>query len=234
MSVLSAAQSAAVRLIGQRPPTIFGASDTFALEMQDLLNETAADIAQYQDWRKMILRATINGDGTTTAFPFPPDFKQMILTGEMHPSMWPTWRHQQIVDLDRWEDLLRVGVVVSPGYWTILNNVLNFDPAIPAGESVTYFYVSRYYASEPNGVPKSEFNQDSDVFVLEPPGQERMLTLGLVWRWRSQKRLEYAEDMANYQKALTEYASRDRGPLVFSVGRPNWANNAGWPVTDWW
>jgi len=97
----SAAQSAAVRLIGQRPPTIFGASDTFALEMQDLLNETAADIAQYQDWRKMILRATINGDGTTTAFPFPPDFKQMILTGEMHPSMWPTWRHQQIVDLDR-------------------------------------------------------------------------------------------------------------------------------------
>ena len=115
MAVLQAAQSAAIRLIGQRPQSIFSLSDTFSLEMQDLLNEAGRVICDHQAWRAQTLLTTINGDGVTTTFPFPVNFDRMLNTGEMHPSQWPTWRHQQILDLDRWTDIQRIGSTVSPG-----------------------------------------------------------------------------------------------------------------------
>ncbi len=231
MAVLQAAQSAAIRLIGQRPQSIFSLSDTFSLEMQDLLNEAGRVICDHQAWRAQTLLTTINGDGVTTTFPFPVNFDRMLNTGEMHPSQWPTWRHQQILDLDRWTDIQRIGITVSPGYWTIIGNSLVFDPPIPAGETCSYWYVSKYYAQEPNGVPKAAFTLDTDEFVL--PNADHLLTLYLIWAWREQKGLSYSESFAKYEVALADYAGKDGGPKVFSVGRPNWVNNSGWPVNDW-
>jgi hypothetical protein len=49
MSFLTAAQSAAIRLIGKKPTTFFSSQNTFELEITDLANEIAADLVKYAD-----------------------------------------------------------------------------------------------------------------------------------------------------------------------------------------
>jgi hypothetical protein len=41
MSVLAAMQSAAIKLIGQKPQVFFTSSDVFEMEIVDILNEVA-------------------------------------------------------------------------------------------------------------------------------------------------------------------------------------------------
>lgn len=62
---------------------------------------------------------------------------------------------------------------------------------------------------------KPAFTENDDVFVLP----ERLLTLSLIWRWRQMKRMEYAEDLTNYEIALGMAAGTDKGARVLVVGR---------------
>ncbi len=103
-------------------------------------------------------------------------------------------------------------------------------PPIPASSSALYYYVSNYVVRPNSGPDKATFTADNDTFLLD----ERLLTLGLVWRWRSQKRMEYAEDMANYEKLLAEISGRDKGSRILAEGRPRINANIGlsypWPL----
>src|SRR3546814_5064934 len=46
----------------------------------------------------------------------------------------------------------------------------------------------------------------------------RVITLGLVWRWREMKKLNFAGDQEAFTKALDEYASKDAGSKVIRYG----------------
>jgi hypothetical protein len=74
---------------------------------------------------------------------------------------------------------------------------------------------------------KAAFSDDNDAFTLS----ERLLTLGLIWRWRQQKRQEYGEDMKNYELALEKEIARDKGSqlLIGGVGRLPGGVRASYP-----
>jgi hypothetical protein len=44
------------------------------------------------------------------------------------------------------------------------------------------------------------------------------LTLSIIWRWRASKRLEYAEDLKNFEIAMSEETARDKGSRILVVG----------------
>jgi hypothetical protein len=58
------------------------------------------------------------------------------------------------------------------------------------------------------------FMSDDDKFALD----ERVLKLGMIWRWKSQKGSPYAEDMGSYEDALASVAGRD-SPAPILLGR---------------
>src|SRR3546814_4966915 len=68
MAILTALQSAAIRLIGRKPSTVYGASGTFEMEIADLANEVAQDVAKYQDWQALVRVANITGNGEVEEF----------------------------------------------------------------------------------------------------------------------------------------------------------------------
>ncbi len=52
-----------------------------------------------------------------------------------------------------------------------------------------------------------------------------LLTLGLVWRWRENKKLDYGADEATFAKAFAEEAGRDKGSRIFKTGPTRWPAN---------
>lgn len=231
MTVLSAAQSALVRLIGRKPPTIFSSTETTVVEIADLLTEVGVDIMKSHDWSALTKVSTITGNGTDTAFPLPDDYDRMKLAqGVSDGSSW-FWGYTKAPDMDTWIALQNgfyLGAM-PPGWWMMLGGSMQFQPAPGASSVANYPYVSKNIAIADDDTLKDAFTTDTDRFVLD----ERLLTLGLIWRWRAQKRLEYSEDMQTYEIALSQAQARDGGSSVIrSNSRYRPGNlSTGWPWT---
>ena len=198
-----------VRLVGRKPQTVFSSAQQMEMEIVDLATDVAADIAGSHDWRALTSIHTITGDGVTSSFDLPADYDRMVLAQAVHdPNNW-FWGYSRITDLDEWIAVTTSGFFgITPCWWIMLGGQMQFAPTPADGAQASFPYVSKNFGRSANGAtPISVFSNDGDSFVLN----ERLLTLGLIWRWKAQKGLEYAEDMANYEKALSEDQARDKG-----------------------
>lgn len=216
MTVLAAMQSAAVRLIGRKPTAFFGASsaNVFELEITDLLNEVAWDIIKSHDWQVLTKFATIHADGSQTVFDLPDDYERMLVKSDIMESEGWFWGYDHLTDINEFKYRAERGFNLLPGAWTMFGNQLHFAPA-PTTDA-QYPYISRCFARDSVTLQnKCDFDADTDEFLLP----ERLLTLGLVWRWRENKKLDWTGDQEAFVKALGEYAAKDGGSKVFRHGR---------------
>jgi hypothetical protein len=78
-------------------------------------------------------------------------------------------------------------------------------PNPPAGETVAYEYISKNFCTSSAAVPQAAWAADGDLGVLD----ERLMTLGLVWRFRHAKGLPYGEDLALYERRVMDVQMRD-------------------------
>lgn len=229
MTVLSAAQSAMVRLVGRKPQTVFSSTSQMEIEIADLATDVAVDIMKSHDWRALTKLHTLTGDGTETEFNLPSDYDRIVLAqGVADTGNW-LWGYSSVQSLDEWMTITNSGFgAITPGWWIILEGKMRFSPAPSSGSPAQFAYISNAIGrAAAGGAPISAFSDDGDSFVLE----DRLLTLGLIWRWKAQKGLEYAEDMASYEKALSENAARDKGSQAIRKGYPNRLPSAhlAWP-----
>ena len=173
-------------------------------------NEAAIDIAEAYDWQRLTKLATVTGDGSDTSFPFPTDYDRMV----MKTNLAGQDSNIDLVksrDLDQWAYFQNHASTSVPGHWLIIGGEIQFDPAPALGVEYSYYYISNQIVSG----NKATFTTDSDEFLLS----ERVLKLGVIWRWRASKRMEYAEDMENFNVALSKAITKDKGSRVLVAGR---------------
>ncbi|WP_152522343.1 phage adaptor protein [Sphingobium sp. HDIP04] len=227
MAILSAMQSAALRLVGRKPTTFFGASGTFEAEIADWTNEVAQDIAKYQDWQALQSVATITGDGSTEEFDLPADYDRMLVYSDVQDLEAWCWGYRAFDDINQFLYHQARGFGPWPGGWIIYGNKLRFSPAPADGQIATYPYIIKNWAKSSDSTPKAAFDIDTDSFVLP----ERLLTLALVWRWRENKKLDASGDQEAFIKALDEYGAKDRGsrPIFKNARRYIAGAYPAWP-----
>jgi len=206
MAVLDAIRSAVLMTTGTRLTEVFSAGDQVGMEMADLANEVAADIAASHQWQGLQKIGTLVGDGIRTAFDKPADYDRMLILSGMQSQSSPFWDYEHVKSIDEWIARLNGGFTTGRNGWIMFGDQFQFNPA-PTGTAL-YPYISSYWARSAAGEAKAGFAADDDEFVLP----ERLMKLGLIWRWREMKGLEYAEDMASYEAALSQHQTRDAGP----------------------
>lgn len=228
MTILTAMQSAAMRLVGQRPSVFFASSEQFELELVDLVNEAAIDIVRYTDWQGLVSIANLTGDGVSEEFALPAGYDRMMLTADVQDLNNWVWGYCRTESIDQFLWMKARGWGPYPGVWIITDNKFQLYPAPSAGQLATFPYISKNYARGDDSSPKPEFTADTDTFAIN--GGERLLTLWLVWRWRENKKLDATGDQENFVKALDELAAKDRGSRVY---RSRVARNFGNVRTAW-
>lgn len=216
MSFLSAAQSASLRLIGKKPSTFFSANTTFEQEVCDLANDVATDIMKTYDWRVLTKTATLAGDGSTSAYSLPEDYDRMPKKAAITRANWFDWNYMPVTGLDEWRLLLNGGPSISPGFWIVLDGQIQFHPPISAGDEAQFFYISKNIVRPSSGSDKATFTADGDSLIVE----ERLLTLGIIWKWREMKGIPRPGDAENYEKAFMELSSHEKGSRIFAEGLP--------------
>lgn len=210
MTIATAISRAALRVTGDRLGSVYSNNAQIAVELADLANEVAQDIADSHQWQALTSIAQLTGDGTLTAFALPSDYSRMLIGGGIQKQGSWLWSYRHVPSVEEWLHMRNGGFVGYRNTWILLGGQLQFNPA-PSGVSM-FPYIRNTIVQAENGSLKREFDRDDDEFVLD----ERLITLALIWRWREQKGLEYAEDMATYEKALSQQQTRDAGPSVIT------------------
>jgi hypothetical protein len=227
MTVLTACQSAAVRLVGRSPSQFIGSTETFELEISNLIQDVATDIAKATDWQALTILKEQAGDGSTVAFPLPTDFDRLPVGAQIHSETWQRGRYQPANDVNQWLDIITTLSIGAPGYWILLGGELNIFPAMESTETAKYYYISKNIWTASDASTKAAATADTDTFKLD----ERLLTLGLIWRWRAMKKMDYAEDLSNYERALSERVGRQKGRQVMAMGAGRRIDTSVYPGT---
>lgn len=214
MTILSVCQEAAVELNQAQPSTLFSSTDPFNVEIRTLANVAAEAIAKAYDWQKLQAISTMTGDGTTTSFTLPTNYDRMTLTSKVLTSQFAS-AVSKARDLEFWLDLQINGVVAAPGYWIITGGTFQILPALATAVTAKFYYIKNTLVTGAAAAQQVRFLADADTFNLP----ERLLRLALIWRWRAMKRMEYAEDLANFELAMAEETAKDKGSRILVVGR---------------
>lgn len=228
MTLKAAVDSAALRAVGNVPTAVFGSTQQVAMEMADLATEVAVEIAESAEWRSLTKITQMVG---ATSFPKPVDYDRM-LTGQgiQDKTTW-FWGYYPFSSVSEYMMAVNGNLpLISPGGWILLDDEFKFYP-VPVG-TATFPYISKFIVRANDGMLKPNFTADDDTFVLS----ERLLTLGLLWKWRSQKKLDYAQEFDDYQYALEHDQNKDKGARVlmpdvrYSIpgARMAYANRGRW------
>lgn len=213
MTILSVCQSAS-KIIGLAvPDAVMASTAREMVELSNIAQEMADRIASGHDWQPLSRIATVTGDGSTEAFDLPSDYDRMLLKAKVWSSSLET-ALSHILDLDQWLalDVQSFDFVVNA--WTIYGGQIHIKPALASGVTAKFFYQSNLVVSPNAGENKTTFTADTDTFRLD----ERLLTLGIIWRWKEAKGQDYAEPMADYEEAKERLVLRDRGSKMLRIG----------------
>src|SRR5215467_6292577 len=232
--------------VGVRPPisSVFltPQQDRTMWEFVNLANETSQQIAyDTRDWtvlRQPLLLTgpgTVSTDGKESAFPLPADYQRLLKSASLYRSAHPVQPMQFISDPDQWlyRSLQGFGFINPWGEWTIYGGQIHIrpklaaavtgPPAVPA-ETVQSFYMRNTCVNLASGGPGTQFVADNDTWVLP----ERLLKLGMIWRWKAYKGGTYAEDIANYEDCLNMIAGADKPGPIIVASRPQ-TGTIGYP-----
>jgi hypothetical protein len=237
MTVLSIVQSVMGRLSLTQPSIVVTSPDRNVQQMFALLVEEAESLSKAGSpagWQSLQAEhefITVAAEEQTNT-PIPADLRRFVpdsffnrstnrkLTGPLTP--------QQYQAAQVWPQLTAPYLAFRERQGSFLIN-----PVPPAGETIAYEYISSYWAKSSADQPKAMFTADDDTSYLD----EELLKLGLRWRWKQAKGLDYAEDMETYERAVSLALGDDAGSGALDisgppVGEPIWRANipeGNWP-----
>lgn len=211
------------------PAAVFASTQREHIELKALALKMATAIAfdDNYDWSGLKVLATLTGDGTETEFDFPVGYRRMLKKAALWPNDQIDRPLRHIPDVDRWLGTARLATWPS-GEWTIIGDQIVVRPAIPAGQTVSFYYITNLYAYDATSAPQPTFTADDDMFRLDAD----LLKLGIVWRWKAAKGQPYAEDLADYETAKASLVAGDRGSVILTGGRPR-TSFAASPAYPW-
>ena len=226
MSLLSIVQEVSGRLSLPQPSAVAGSSDKQVIQLLALANEEGTSLARRHPWQALVEEKTF----TTVAAPaqaaaLPADFDRFVpnsvfnrstrraVAGPLTPRQW------------QWIQAQPVYATACLAFRERTGQVL-IAPTPPAGETIAYEYVARTWARSAGGAAQASFLADADTAVLD----EALIGLGLRWRFLRAKGLDYAEEMASYEREIEQAMARDGGATALSIAsRPLDRNRVNLP-----
>jgi hypothetical protein len=222
MSLLTVVQDVCEVVGVTQPSSVFGSitGNRTMQEMLALANEMAKRISgDNRDWTALVKTAMFVGDGITTAFNMPVDYRRMLKTSNVWRSSDVDAPLTFVDDPDQWLQRRNRGSAESRGEWTMQGGQMLIMPVMAIGTTASFAYIHNTPVRLFAGGLGSVFMNDNDGFVLD----ERLLKLGMIWQWRANKGSSYAEDMGTYDDAMSVASGSDR-PAPIYIGRSPLAN----------
>jgi len=205
MSLLSLVQDACALVGIDVPTSVLSSTDPTYTQFGYLAQFEGDELSREFKWREQKVAGDFTGDGTTTIWALPDDFDRF--TTEMRRESSVLLGLDGPVSDDEFLDANVRNWNPTIPYFRLFNGNIETVPAVADGQQIRFEYVSSYWITDSMGTAKARFTADSDLSLLP----ERLVTLGLVWRWKRAKGLDYAEEFRTYEKEKMKQMHVDGG-----------------------
>jgi len=180
MSLLSIANAVADETKGPRPETIATNTDPAAQNILRLVNKVGNRLQKAYAWNILTREATLTASGSETliaASALPGDFDRII-----PETMWDRGTNNLIsgpVSAVEWQGLKVQSYASQNKKWRYRYGDILTSPAVDAGNTVAYEYVSSKWAKNSGGVVQTSMTADTDTAVIS----EELIIYGTIWEW---------------------------------------------------
>ena len=217
MTMLSLIRGFCDRTAIPAPSFVAGSTNAQTIQLLALLNEVLEDLCDRWTWQALQTESvftTVDGElqGTLSTLA-PVGFMSIIndtiynrtlrlpVYGPISPTKWQA---------------LKTLPNSGPFYkYRIRGDQLLFNPPGIAGQTCAFEYKSSFAVLDSTGTAKTATNADADTFLFP----DTLLMAGLRWKWRSEKGLDYAEELRRYEELANNAAGRDATkPIICMSG----------------
>jgi len=207
VTLLAVVQKFCKRTNISSPTTVYGSTDPQIIQIMSLLEEEGNDLSGRGDWQELTNEAT----HTTVATESQGAIKTIASNGFRYiknNTMWDRdlqWPIRVINDGD-WQ-ATKAFAINGPRYHVRIRggNLLS-NPVPTAGLTWAFEYVSWNWITDTNDAnPDQYFTADTDKILLPEP----IVMIGLRWRWKKEKGLDYEEDYNTYETMVLDALGRE-------------------------
>jgi hypothetical protein len=235
MATVAETMNEAARKCRVEPPSNWvSATDTTSMDFKDVLAETVDELLERIDWPDPITQdTTISGTGVET-YSLPAGFKR--LTRDMFAVYETTTTRRAGVPITTngdWTYIQDIGSTGGSRYYRLSGNEedgfeISFYRFPATGDSITVSYVSKNWLSIAS-VAGSDWSNVSAVLLLP----KYLVLRGVVWRFRRDKGLPYADRLNEYEADLSRRANDLRGVRRISMTPTTMNSPFDIPVPDY-
>lgn len=218
------------------PATVIGSADTQVVQIRALLEKEGIALRKRHAWEGVTKEATHTslaaedqGAMTTIAAS---GFDYIV-----NQTIWDRTDKLPIcgpMSSQEWQAVKALAPTGPKYSFRIRGGKLLINPTPTAGHAWAFEYVSKFWIAASAGTTptKTLFTLDTDTVSLP----DEIVALGLEWRWKHAKGLEYAEDFRDYEAMVKDAMGRDGGKAVLNMAggrsaRPGILVPQGsWPV----
>ena len=213
-TVLEIAKRVALKLGLDQPSALFSSTDRTDQELAEALLDAVDEILDAHDWQALRTISTITGDASTLSWAVPADFHRLLLDPELYSSAFEV-ALTFISDPNEWLRYQTQTYDSVVNLWHLYQDEIHTDPAIGTGVTAKYWYISNKAVADSSSTAKAQFTADSDTFRLD----DEMLRLCVIYKFRQNKGLPYAEEMADYERKKGKVILSDGGSPVYRSSR---------------
>lgn len=225
MSLLTIVQRAA-RQCGLVPPSgsVLGSGDETWLQMAEWAQEVVDDLTERHDWRALWKTQTLTGDGVNTSWSIT-NFARLsklpaVARNGSTSGFWP----QGPMDSANWIAATQLPITSVRPLFQMVGPLLTFNTAPAVGEQFTVSYQSSLPIYS-DAVEVAQWLKDADTALIP----ERLILLGVVWRWKAAKGLNYSEFLSSFERAFEAAASQDWGLSTVELSATQYVDEFGEP-----
>ena len=203
MTLLTIARNAATRLGLASPSSVVGSTDPNSVTLLAMAQEEGKTLARRHEWQVLQTEHTFSTANGTSSYTPPSDMDRILKDTVFNR----TRRRRMVGDLtpDQWQQTqASLVTMVSPAFRFRGGSFL-ISPTPTATETIAYEYITTKWCQSSGGTAQTEWMADTDTGKLS----EDLMTLGVIWRYRAAKGLEYGEAMDTYEIEVAKAIMND-------------------------
>ena len=205
MTLLTIVQAACDMIALPAPVAVVGNGDAAIRILLACAQREGKQLARRWTWQRLARKATFTSVAQETQTgALPADYDGRFLAG----TFWNTTLHRVVpgpLSPQEWQQRVSsVGQGPYPAFRIQGNNLLMNPPPV-AGETHTFEYITSSFCVSASGTEQTAWAADTDTGLLD----EELMLLGIIWRFKQSRGMDYAEDMRTYEMEVTQAITRD-------------------------
>lgn len=189
------------------PTTVYGSTDDQVLQIMAILEEEGNELSGRGDWQELTNEAvhtTLAAESQGTITSIASNNFRYIKSN----TAWDRSSNLPLIVTDGvdWQEV-KGSVSTNPRYSVrIRGGNLISNPAPSAGDTWAFEYITWNWLTDTNDANDAQyFAADSDKILLPEP----IILMGLRWRWKKEKGLDYEEDFNTYEGMVKDALGRE-------------------------